>query len=168
MKFKDDFQNTFVFTVSFFQSLLKRWVTINLQLYESALLHIFIIFISTLLWPFKQNALRSWWQWPLEKTLDLHVFRKTKSCRQHVFFAPCQIDVVNKQLFCPLSWNIPLPKTALGERYMLMIEEKHSLGIDSICNLICLFFYLLLGCPMANFGSLFRGKQLFKVHSCQY
>ena len=168
MKFKDDFQITFVFTVSFFQPLLKRWVTINLQLYESALLHIFIIFISTLLWPFKQNALRSWWQWPLEKTLDLHVFRKTKSCRQHVFFAPCQTDVVNKQLFCPLSWNIPLPKTALGERYMLMIEEKHSLGIDSICNLICLFFYLLLGCPMANFGSLFRGKQLFKVHSCQY
>ena len=47
-------------------------------------------------------------------------------------FVSCQIDVVNKQLVYPLSWNNPLSKTSLGELYILMIcrhldgKEKHS------------------------------------------
>ena len=58
------------------------------------------------------------------------------------FFVLCQIDVVNKQTFCPLSWNNSLSKTALHQsddytddgRY-LDAKKKHSLNVERVCNL---------------------------------
>ena len=38
-------------------------------------------------------------------------------------FAPCQINVVNKQLVSPISWNNLLSKTALGKSYIPMIDR---------------------------------------------
>ena len=55
----------------------------------------------------------------------------------HVFVA-CQIDVVNKQLVSPLSWNNLLSETSLGESYILTIyrhlgaKKKHSLDVERI------------------------------------
>ena len=56
-------------------------------------------------------------------------------------FFPSQIDVVNKRLFSPLSWNKPLSKTALGESYIMMIDRylvaknKDSLDVERVYNL---------------------------------
>ena len=46
---------------------------------------------------------------------------KTRFVGNMRFFLTCQIDVVNKQLVPPISWNNPLPETALGESYILVI-----------------------------------------------
>ena len=68
-----------------------------------------------------------------------HVFRKTERAVGNMhFFELCLTDVVNKQLFSPLSWNNPLSKTALGESYILMInrhleaKKKHSLDVEGV------------------------------------
>ena len=67
-----------------------------------------------------------------------HVFRKTKSSRQHAGF--CQIDVVNKQLVSPLSWNNLLSEASLSESYLLTIyrhldtKEKHFLYVEEVYN----------------------------------
>ena len=59
----------------------------------------------------------------------------------HVFVA-CQIDVLNKQLVSPISWNNLLPETSLGESYVLMIykhldaKEKHFLAVEGVYNII--------------------------------
>ena len=53
-------------------------------------------------------------------------------------FVPCQIDILNKQLVSPLSWNNSLSKRALGEPYILTIDrhvdikKKHSLGVKEV------------------------------------
>ena len=58
----------------------------------------------------------------------------------HVFLA-CQIDVLNKQLVSPLSWNNTLLETSLDETYILTIcrqldaTEKNSLDVDEVYNL---------------------------------
>ena len=58
----------------------------------------------------------------------------------HVFLA-CQIDVLNKQLVSPLSWNNTLLETSLDETYILTIfrqldaMEKNSLDVDEVYNL---------------------------------
>ena len=59
--------------------------------------------------------MRLWWEQLLAKTLDswcqnramTYVFRKITSSRQHAPFVACQIDVVDKELVSPLSWNNP-------------------------------------------------------------
>ena len=43
--------------------------------------------------------------------------RKPRAVGDMYFFVPCQIDVLNKQIFSPLDLNNLLPKTALGESY---------------------------------------------------
>ena len=40
------------------------------------------------------------------------------------FFAPCQIDVVNKQLLSSLIWNDLLSKTALSESYKMKTDKN--------------------------------------------
>ena len=56
-------------------------------------------------------------------------------------FFPSQIDVVNKRLFPPLSWNKSFSKTALGESYIMMIDRylvaknKDSLDVERVYNL---------------------------------
>ena len=79
-----------------------------------------IIFESALVHPVSQNALKSWWQQPLEKTWALqcqngamaHTYRKTKNFKQHALFTwPVKIDVSNKQLVPPLNWKNPFSKT---------------------------------------------------------
>ena len=79
-----------------------------------------IIFESALVNPVSQNALKSWWQQPLEKTWALqcqngamaHTYRKTKNFKQHALFTwPVKIDVSNKQLVPPLNRKNPFSKT---------------------------------------------------------
>ena len=80
------------------------------------------------------------------------------------FFVPCQINVVNKQFFSSLNWNNPLPKTTLGESYIIMIDrhldvkKKHSLDVE-VCVLSPLLFHQR-GCLTANFGPLSRGPAI--------
>ena len=56
-------------------------------------------------------------------------------------FVACQIDVLNKQLVSPLSWNNPLSETSLGESYILTIyrhldaKEKHLLDAEGVYNI---------------------------------
>ena len=56
-------------------------------------------------------------------------------------FVACQIDVLNKQLVPPLSWNNPLSETSLGESYILTIyrhldaKEKHLLDAEGVYNI---------------------------------
>ena len=56
-------------------------------------------------------------------------------------FVACQIDVLNKQLASPLSWNNPLSETSLGESYILTIyrhldaKEKHFLDVKGVYNI---------------------------------
>ena len=58
----------------------------------------------------------------------------------HVFVA-CQIDVVNKQLVSPLSWNNLLSETSLDESYILTIcryldaKDNHSLDAEGVYNM---------------------------------
>ena len=58
----------------------------------------------------------------------------------HVFVA-CQIDVVNKQLVSPLSWNDPESETSWGKSYILMLykhldtKKKHYLDVDGAYNM---------------------------------
>ena len=58
----------------------------------------------------------------------------------HVFVA-CQIDVVNKQLVSPLSWNNPLSETSFGNSYILTIyrhldvKVKHPLDVEGVYNM---------------------------------
>ena len=55
----------------------------------------------------------------------------------HVLVA-CQIDIVNKQLVSPFSWNNLLSETSLGESYILTIyrhldiKENHSLDVEGV------------------------------------
>ena len=69
------------------------------------------------------------------------------------FFVSCQIDVVNKQFFSSLSWNNPLPKTTLGESYILMIgrhldvKKKHSLDLKFVFYLLCFLIYVAASRP---------------------
>ena len=57
----------------------------------------------------------------------------------HAFVA-CQIDVVNKLLVFPLSWNNPLSEISSGELYILTIyrhldvKVKHSLDVEGVYN----------------------------------
>ena len=57
----------------------------------------------------------------------------------HVFVA-CQMDVLNKQLVSPLSWDNPLSETSLDESYILTIyrhldaKEKHFLDAEGVYN----------------------------------
>ena len=70
-----------------------------------------------------------------------NVFRKTNSVGNMHVFVPCQIDVVNKQLVSPHSWNNLISETLLGESYVLMIyrhpdvKEKHSLDVEGVYNM---------------------------------
>ena len=56
-------------------------------------------------------------------------------------FAACRIDVGNKQLFSPVSWNNPLLETLVGESYILTncrhldAQEEHSLDVERIYNM---------------------------------
>ena len=50
--------------------------------------------------------------------------RKPRTAGDMYFFIPCQIDVLNKQIFSQLDLNKPLPKTAFGESYTLMIDRN--------------------------------------------
>ena len=56
-------------------------------------------------------------------------------------FVACQIDVLNKQLVSPLSWNNPLSETLLGESYILTIyrhldaKEKQLLDAEGVYNI---------------------------------
>ena len=56
-------------------------------------------------------------------------------------FVACQIDVLNKQLASPLSWNNPLSETSLGESYILTTyrhldaKEKHFLDVEGVYNI---------------------------------
>ena len=58
----------------------------------------------------------------------------------HLFVA-CQIDVLNKQLVSPLSWNNPLSEVSLGESYILTIyryldaKKKHPLDAEGVYNI---------------------------------
>ena len=89
------FARIFDFTLQFFKALSRRQVNNKVKEYTSHLYFIFSIIIkSTLLYPVSENALRSWWQQPLEKSWNLqcqngamtHISRKTKSRRQHALF----------------------------------------------------------------------------------
>ena len=95
----------------------KRWVN-KLKYYTSHLHFRFsVIFLSKLLCPDLQNALAAA---TLEKNLgSLMSKRSDDSCLQEnqelqttcTLSMTCQIDVVNKQLVPPLSWNYPFSKT---------------------------------------------------------
>ena len=76
------------------------------------------------------------------------------------FFVSWQIHVVNKQVFYPLSWNYPLSKIALAKSYILMIDRHLDAKKQLLrcCGSYFLFYYLLLGCTMTNFGPLSKGK----------
>ena len=58
----------------------------------------------------------------------------------HLFVA-CQIDVLNKQLVSPLSWNKPLSEISSGESYILTIyryldaKKKHLLDAEGVYNI---------------------------------
>ena len=73
----------------------------------------------TLLYSVSQNALRSWWQQPLEKSWDLQCQNgamsmspeKPKAADNITLFMTCQIDVVNKQLVPPFNGNNLFSKT---------------------------------------------------------
>ena len=148
MNFKEDFQNIFDFTPSFFQALFKRWVNNKLKVLRGiftsyflpqSIVHYYTHFNKALLDHADSN--------PCEKTWTSNA--KT----EYAFFCALSNWFMNKQLFFPLSWNNPLLKTALGELYILMIgrhldaKTKYSLDV-----------YFLLDCPSANFGWLSRGN----------
>ena len=46
---------------------------------------------------------------------------KSRGVRNLYVFVACQIDVLNKQLVCPLSWNNLLSEASLGGSYILTI-----------------------------------------------
>ena len=118
--------------------------------YTSYFSHLYLIFSTMfcgiLLFAVWQNALRSWWQQPIKKTLDLqwqnrsttNVFMKTKILKQYAFCMSSQIDVDNKQLVSSFSWNNLFLKTALSESYILMIDwyldakKKNSLDVVGV------------------------------------
>ena len=140
------FPKYFWFIFLFIQTLFKRWVSNKLS-YTSHLYLIFsTIFYGILLFAVKQNALKSWWQQLIKKTLDLqwqnrsttHVFMKTKILKQYAFCMSSQINVDNKQLVSSFSWNNLFLKTALSESYILMIDwysdakKKKSLDVVGV------------------------------------
>ena len=53
----------------------------------------------------------------------------------------CQIDVLNKQLVSPVSWNNLLSETSFGESCILMIykhldaKEKHFVDVEGVYNI---------------------------------
>ena len=67
-----------------------------------------------------------------------------------IFFTPCQIDVLSKQLVSPLSGNDPLSEAALGESYILMTyrysnaKENNSFGIREFMCLCKASFTLIM------------------------
>ena len=87
------------------------------------------------------------------------------------FFVSCQIDVVNKQFFSSLSWNNPLPKTTLGESYILMIgrhldvKKKHSLDLKFV---FISFAFSSTWLPHGQLWASVEGQQFRKVDSCQF
>ena len=58
--------------------------------------------------------------------------RKPRAVGDMYFFVPYEIDVLNKQIFSPLDLNNPLPKTALGESYILMIDRNLDAKKNSV------------------------------------
>ena len=53
----------------------------------------------------------------------------------------CQIDVLNKQLVSPVSWNNLLSETSFGESYIMIIykhldaKEKHFVDVEGVYNI---------------------------------
>ena len=154
-------------TLSFFQHLLKRWVSNKLKAVRVIFTSCFVPYYTHFNKSFLVMVIAS-----LSKNLGPPISKQSDVCclqgsprtvGKMYFLLPCQIDLVNKQLSSTLSWNNPLAKTALGQSYILMIdrhldaEKKHSMYIEGVCNLF-LFFCLLQGCPTANFAPLLRGS----------
>ena len=112
VKFKKDFLNIFHFTLPFSLALFKRWINNKLKSYTSNLYFIFsIIFYNTLLYSSLTKRFEIMMGAKEKKTLDLQCQNRTMSSgkpralsNMHVFVA-YKIDVVNKQLVSPLSWN---------------------------------------------------------------
>ena len=81
--------------------------------------------------PWISNAKTVWWLMSSGKPRAVG--------NMHVFVA-CQIDVVNKQLVSPLSWNYPQSEVSLGKSYILTLykhldnKKKHYLDVDGAYN----------------------------------
>ena len=65
---------------------------------------------------------------------------KSRAVGNMDLFVACQIDVLNKQIVSPHSWNNPLSET-LDESYILTIyrhldaKEKHFLDAERVYNI---------------------------------
>ena len=76
--------------------------------------------------------MRTWGQQGLGKTLDIQCQKRIinlssgrpRAISNIDFFAPCQIDVANKQLFSPLIWNDLLSKTTLSKSYKIKTDKN--------------------------------------------
>ena len=93
--------------------------------------------------------MRSWWEQPLGKNLDLQCQNRAMTLssgksgvvgNMHVFVA-YQIDVLNKQFVSPISRNNQLPETSIGESYILTIcrhlddKEENLLDTEGVYNM---------------------------------
>ena len=144
--FKEDFVNIFHFALPFFQALFKRWTNNKLKVILVTFTSYYIVLYYTqfnkTVWdhggnnsletPWISNAKTEWWLMPSGKSRVLE--------NMHVFVT-CKIDVLNKQLVSPLSWNNPLSETSLDEWYILMSyrhlqgKEKHHLDAKGVFNI---------------------------------
>ena len=90
--------------------------------------------------------MRSWWEQPLGKNLDLQCQNRAMTLssgksgvvgNMHVFVA-YQIDVLNKQFVSPISRNNQLSETSIGESYILTIcrhldaKEENFLDTEGV------------------------------------
>ena len=114
--FEKKYSQIFIF-FSFFQALFKRWVNNKLNLDKSSLLHIFyyILYYTTIPSLLNRddgdsNPYEKFWTSIAKTELWPITSGRPRAILNMHFFVLCQIDVENKQLFSPLSWNNPLPK----------------------------------------------------------
>ena len=105
-----------------------------------------------------------------------HVFRKTKSRRQHAFFCALSNSCCEEATFSSLYWSNPLSKTALGESYILRIGfpkpylvgfQQGTFNQDSKCDVFTHYATLCNFLEKTTYSMLSFSSQFFKVHTSQ-